>query len=613
MKRLLTYILGLLVVPSAWGLDTLVVGRDLATTRPWKQAIESVSFVELGVDSVWTWSAGRGDNLSLGLAQRGGTVGAKVVVPTNFGYGDDVLPRDGLEAWVDGDPSTAWGPDLDEEVGRQADIYLDLGATFRVDRIRFFPRLDSEHSGLILGAFEIATNAGEAAGPLLGLRYSGVSGLNFSTFSPNRQPVVEAGFERRDVRYIRLSTQEREPWEIAEFEVFAEGTIPPGEVVSAPLFVRGAFPIWGQVRYDGGEIDQLPITIQTRTGSDDQPLHYFLQRGDELEQVSRWDYINFVPLDFAGAAQVELGPIRPNPGWSPWQTVVEGQVLSPAPRRFLQFRVLMPAPATALRSLFFEYVAEPLADELAAEISPLVVEPGTQTRFTLSMEVQLDPGRGDTGFRYIEVRTPAAIGQVEQVLVDDQEVVFTPTYQAGQGFTVDIWRRILQSGSFVQLVFTAAILRDGTPFQVRALDLRLGEDSVESVYQTARPEDVDPLSVGGELVVRLLRPDAPLIDGLQTERVVITPNGDGVNDIFAVAYNLLKLTRPVPVFFQIFDLAGRLVVEGESRDRAGRFARLWAGEDGGGGRVPPGQYIYRIKVEAEAGTLQRAGVVDVVY
>ena len=610
MKGWISYILSLAVVPAAWALDTLVVGKGQA--MPWKVAVESAHFVGLSPDSVWTWAAPRGANLALGLGEREGLMGAKIVVPTITGFADAVRAREGLERWVDGDANTAWGPDLDEEVGRRADIYLDLGATFRVDRIRFSPRLDREHSGLILGAFEIATNAGEAD-DLLGLRFRSVPGLNFSTFAPNRQPVVEASFQRRDVRYLRLRTQEREPWEIAEFEVYAEGTIPPGEIVSEPLFIRGAYPIWGRVRYDGGEVDQLPITIQTRTGPDEEPLHYFLQRGDELERVSRLQYINFTALDFAGAARVERGPIRPNPEWSRWQTVVDGQVLSPAPRRFLQFRLLMPAPATAVRALFFEYVAEPLADELAAEISPLLVEPGEETRFTLSMEVQLDPGRGDTGFRYVEVRTPAAIGRVEQVLVDDREAVFTPTYQAGQGFTVDIWRRIVQSGSFVQVVFTAAILRDGTPFQVRALDLRPGEKGVEQVYQTARPEDVDPLSVGGELVVRLLRPDAPLVDGLQVETAAISPNGDGVNDVFEISYNLLKLTRPAPVFFQIFDLSGRLVLEGDSQDAAGRFARIWAGDDGGGVPVPPGHYIYRIKVEAEAGTANRAGLVNVVY
>jgi len=612
MSKLLLLVLAL-CVPAAEALDTLIVGGDSGPeTRNWLEIAESARFVAVAEDSIWTWTAEPNANLSPELAERDGSIGAKMKVSTPFGTADAIVERDGLSSWVDGDETTAWGPDQDEEIERRAEIYIDLGATFRVDRIRFFPRLDSEHSGFILGSFEVGTNP-EEEGPLLLARYKTVPGLSFSSFAPNRQPVVDAAFARRDVRYIRLRSLEGEPWEIAEFEIYAEGSIPVGEFVSAPLFIRGGFPVWGRIRYDGGELSGLPVTVQTRTGPDDEPLHYFLQRGDELERVSMREYLNFTSLDFAGAVQAELGPVRPNPEWSPWQTVADGLVLSPAPRRYLQFRVLMPEPGTAIKNLFFEYVEQPLADELAAEISPLLVDAGVETEFTLSMEVHLNPGRGDTGIRYLQVRTPAAIGRVQRVLVDDQEAVFTPTYQAGEGFTIDIWRRVVQSGSFVQVVFTAAVLRDGTSFEVRALDLRPEERVIEPVYQTARPGDVDPLSVGGELVVRLRQGDAPLVDALRAKTAAFTPNGDGINDVFEISYNLLKLTRPAPVFFQIFDLAGRLVVQGASEDRHGRFARIWRGGDGKGGLVEPGLYIYRIKVEADAGTVSRQGVMNVVY
>ena len=591
-------------------LDTLRVGGGSGPTSDWSQVMASSRFVSVSEDSVWTWQTEPNANLALGIAARGGMIGAKVSVPTIFGYADAVRQRPGLSSWVDGDAGTAWGPDEDVEVDRRGSVYIDLGGTFRVNRIRFFPRLDREHLGLILGRFEVGITA-VAGETLLDAPYKVVPGLSFSAFSPNRQPVVEATFARRDVRFIRLRSLEGEPWEIAEFEILAEGTVPPGEFVSDPLFIRGGFPVWGRVSYDGGDLEGLPVTIQTRTGPDDEPLHYFLKRGDELEQVTRTDYLNFVPLDFAGAARVELGPTRPNPEWSPWQTVADGLVLSPAPRRYLQFRVFMPEPGTRIGSLFFEYVEQPLADDLVAEISPLLVDAGVETEFTLSLQVHLNPGRGDTGFRYLQVRTPAVIGRVIRVLVDDEEAVFTPTYD-DEGFAIDIWERILQSGSFVQVVFLATALHDGTSFEVRAVDLRPEDGRVETVYQTARPGDVDPLSPGGELVVRLRRQDLGLVYGLRASAAAFTPNGDGINDIFEISYNLLKLTRPAPVSFEIFDLAGRLVARGVGEAKYGRFVRIWTGRDGSGRIVAPGLYIYRVRVQADAGTVSRSGIVSVV-
>jgi hypothetical protein len=599
--------------PAAEAVDTLIVGSSaLEGARNWVQVAETTRFVGVAEDSIWTWEAKRGVNLAAGLEARGGFVGVLMQVPTTFGYEPGVVRRESLSLWADGDQTTAWGPDDDDEIERRGTFFIDLGATFRVDRIRFFPRLDSEHSGLIMGAFAVGTSPGDGIGLPLFVDYKTAPGLSFSFFTPNRQPVVDVEFARREVRYIRLASREGEPWELAEFEVYAEGSVPLGEYTSVPLFIRGGFPIWGRVQYEGGEVSELPVTIQTRSGPDDEPLHYFLSRGDELERVSQRDYLSFNTLDFAGAAQVELGPVRPNPEWSPWQTVADGLVLSPAPRRYIQFRVLMAEPGTVIGNLLFEYVEQPLVNDLVAEISPLVVDAGVETEFVLSMEVHLNIGRGDTGFRYVQVRTPALVERVEQVLVDDEEVVFTPAYDH-EGFVIDIWERIIQSGSFVQVVFRATVLRDGTAFEVRALDLRPVEGGIESVYQTARPGDVDPLSVAGELVVRLRQEDLGLVDALRVERPVFTPNGDGINDVFEVAYNLLKLTRPAPVLFEIFDLGGRLIARGVSEDRHGRFVRLWRGVGPGGGRVAPGLYIYRIKVEADVGKASRQGVVQVVY
>lgn len=621
MPALRPFLLLLLVTAPATAVDTLRVGGGRGLTADWDNIVETSRFVGVQADSVWTWSARANTNLALDALQRGGRIAARVVVFTPTGTAPAVRNRQGIERWIDGDAATAWSPQDDvllpgdaETAERRTDFYIDLGATFRVHRIRLFPRLDVEHRGLILGRFEVAT-ADDLANPIQDAAYRSVPGMSFTTFAPNRQPVVEATFARRDVRVVRLRSTEGEPWEIAEFEIYAEGTVPAGEVVSQPLFVRGGFPIWGTLSWDGGNLNDLAATVQTRTGPDDEPLFYYLQRGDELEQVSRRDYETFTPLDFAGAAQVERGPILPNPAWSTWQTVADGQVLSPAPRRFLQFRLQLPDPGTRVQSLFFEYVGQPLAGDLIAEVAPLIVDAGVDTEFTLSMEIRVDVGRGDTGFRYIEVRTPATVRQVHRVLVDDEEVLFTPSYDE-DGFVIDIWDRIIQSGTFIQVEFTALVLSDGATFEVRARDSRPvtddnGRESVEAVYQTARPGDIDPLSPGGELVVRLRDSDVSLVSNVQAA-AAFSPNGDGINDVFEISYDLLKVTQPVPVAFEIFDLSGRRIAQGSSDAGSGRFARIWSGQTMANTPAPPGIYLFRVRAAADVGERAVIGVARLV-
>ena len=157
MKSIARYtaLLLLCVCTCAHALDTLRVGRTDDGMR-WTSIVESAQFVAVSPDSIWTWATQRGENLATDLQLRGGLIAAQVQVLTPVGYADALSERENLDHWIDGDASTAWGPDSDLEVERRGTVYIDLGATFRVDRIRLYPRLDREHKGLVLGSFEVA-------------------------------------------------------------------------------------------------------------------------------------------------------------------------------------------------------------------------------------------------------------------------------------------------------------------------------------------------------------------------------------------------------------------------------------------------------------------------
>jgi hypothetical protein len=603
----------LLCLPmGAAAIDSLVVGSG-GRGLPWEDVVETTVFMGVEADSVWTWPVRRGDDVAALALGRGGRIGVGQIIIGFSGPQLVLADAPGLERWIDADAETAWGPDENQEIGRGVDVYVDLGGSFWIDRVRLAPRLDSEHRSLILGSFRLSTHPGGLEADILALDYKTVA--SFSETFPNREPVIELRFSPRLVRYLRLSSEENEAWELADFQVFAAGGVAAAELVSRPLFVRGAFPVWGRVFGDGTGVEDLSLRLQTRTGPDDEPLHYFIVIGDELERVSQDEYRRVgLQRPELGSIVIEPGPIVPNPEWSPWQTVSDGLVLSPGPRRYMQFRLGMSEPGTRLRRLTLEYISQPIVDEVQAEISPLQVAPGEETVFTLSMEVHLDVERGDTGLRFIEVLTPAAISGVDSVWVDDLPVVFSAKPLAGGGFSVDLWRRVLQEGSFVQVRFRARVFRDGTQFLVRALDLRAEAGGLESVYQSAREGDVDPLSLGGQLTVRLEAGRQPVVDLVRPLNDVFTPNGDGINDVFEVEFNLLKLVRAAPVRLEVFALDGAAVFSGEVLpESSGAFTRIWDGRGAGGAVAPPGIYLFRVWAETDGGAETAIGVVRLAY
>ena len=363
--------------------------------------------------------------------------------------------------------------------------------------------------------------------------------------------------------------------------------------------------------YEGGDISRAPVVVRTRTGPDRSPLLYYLIQGGDVVQWSKVGWEN-APVE-------ERGPVEPNPAWSPWEPVTDGLVRSPSLNRYLQFHVTLTEPGAGLRELRFEYVYPPVARDLAAEISPLQARAGVETPFTLSLQVHLDrtgsASHRDTGFRQLQVRTGAEIGEVARIRVDDLEVLPFTEIEPGTGFTVNLPRRVVQDGSFLQVGFTATLFHERTRFEVQALDRRTEGGESRVAYQVARPADVDG-EPGGGLVVRH-GPDAgelSLISSLKASSAVMTPNADGVNDRLELTFTLLKLMEPARLTLEIYALDGRPVARPwETEQGAGTLTAAWDGRDGSGLVVPPGLYLYDLRVHSNAGADLRRGVVELAY
>ena len=615
----------------AWPQWELVVGRE---GHSYLAIQDSAAFVNGAPDSLWTWAVTPGENLMANALSRGGQILVSVTEPTLGSLQETiaVFRRDitAVQAIADGDPGTAFDPD-EFGLSRQAPIYIDLGGVYTIVRTRAFPRLDAEHIGNFPQTFDLGlSDYLQPVGSLNRLLTSSddptqddsggkVNFQRYVFFGPTR-PNIRAIIEwpgvlsvsgQRQARYVRFLPLGDAPWELAELELYTDGTTLPGFFRSVPLLASSGTPVWGRLRHEGGApLEELPIILQTRTGPDDEPLHYFITQGPQEIRVNRAVWEN--APEFPGIAQ---GPVVANPDWSGWETVTGGVVRSPSPNRFLQFQVRFLQPGVKLERLVFEYSSPPVAGEIYAEISPPLVDAGEETAFVAIMQTHRLAERSDTGFRLVEVLTAAQIEGIDSVKVDDEHALHTLRLDPGRGFAVNLWRRVLKDGSLVHIFFRGKVFVDGTRFEVRAVEQRhIADGAPYEMFQYAREADVDPALPGAGLTVRLSAPNAALVADVTPAQRVLTPNGDGVNDLFAVSYSLLKLTRPASVFFRIYDLGGGLVRRGYAgEDQSGRFAQVWDGRDDWGRLVAPGMYLYHLQVAADVGTTRHSGLVNVAY
>ena len=605
------------LVTSAAAVDSLVVGLN-SRQGGWNTLRDASRFMGVDADSIWMWGVEPDANLSLTMDQRNGRV--LRLVPGMFG--PSPVEISGAEVLSDGDPLTYYDADLISQqarrpgLGRTTAIHLDLGATFRVNRIRFFPRLDPRNQRRFLQEFSVATHPSGVLGDFEEL-------LSFYPALPNFQPVVEKRFESRDVRFVRIAPTSQRPWEIAEFEVFGDGSLPTGEFRSKPMGM--GLKVFGLVRFEGRGVDSSPVLIHTRVGPDKEAEWYFLleEEGDEIYRAKD-------RAEYMGAKPHLRGPIRPNPNWSSWEPVSQGVVRSRNLERYMQFRVRLFTPGVRLDRLVFETIFPPLIQRLVAEVSPDTVAAGVETEFSLAMlaHMKISTSRGtrtarsDTGFERILIETDAHIRRIQQVRIDDRRVAFTSRRHPG-GMYINLRRQVEQDGSFVQVRFLGTVYRDKTAFRIRVLDDRVNEKRTsegtveikETGYHFAVPGDADAETSAQGLVVTLEKQGAraPLLANFELENPVLTPNGDGINDELRIGYSLLTVTRPSPVELSLFDLGGRPVASVEAMQPVGNHSQVWDGRGSDGALVPPGTYIYRLRVRGDGDPEVRRGIVAVVY
>ena len=586
--------------------------------------VPDARLVEVEVETI-------GDNIALGLMERGGAVD----INTNLAQIDQ-QPLGKARALFDGDLYLGWragsaGRGLNDILSH---MVLDLGAVYWVDQIRVIGGVveKSFFGGAIVSRhivsrrrwgfrfYELMTSDGSLSpdGSRLWTKH-------FSGEAPVHQRskgLVDHHFDLQPTRYMRIfwkfwdtscfSFQSlgvrggsfRVPGCSAggatdEIQIFGQG-FPQDVGFQSPLIDLGEGKNLNSIEWSGEQPPGTLIEIRTRTGNDvTEILTYHDKNGKE---VTERKYNKLIP-SFKGpidTSRVAGGD------WSVWSRIYSfsgEDFLSPSPRRYMEIDVRMvsdsPDRAATLDFLAANFT-EPLAARVLGEIFPQQVEPGILTEFTYYLKPE-----NTSGFDRLAVESVAPVHFMSVSRNGtDLDVQMDTT---ANGFLIHLPNRI-RTDQLIELKFESSVFRQSTRFDVFLQDGR--QDA--SVRQRVDPGNASELIESNTNVVSL--PVSPkLFANVVLSSPVLTPNGDGVNDALQLSVDLINVLESRPLRLRLYDLAGRPVYDRGENGRADQHHFTWDGRDSAGSRVAPGLYILEILVEGDAGDEKAQEIISVVY
>ena len=448
----------------------------------------------------------------------------------------------------------------------------------------------------------------------------------------NTTPLLDLTLPDEPVAGIVFQAVNDLPWEIAEIEIYGDGFASRANYTTQliPLGCDGAdllgctpdhLSSLGELTW-GGEIPEgARLDLTMRSGDDDDPNIYWRNtfRADErttLDAAGR-------PLTrrayerLEGGEKAGTGPDLQNwEFWTPPLDFEDGRadLAGDRPHTFVQLRTdfsSSEAKAGArLDFLQFAVSTPPAASQVLAEIEPRQVPLAELTRFTYKLRP--DIGELDLGFDTIEIETPVAPASVDEVRIGHDTLLtgeFGVDPHDGERFAVQIPRiGPDQSGDLIEVVFHSEVFKVGTVFSARVF----ASDRPHEVHQRVTAGDADPFADSNSLTVHPAQIGEAVIRAFRVSP--FTPNGDGINDVLQVEYDLVNVAGEVPATLVVYDLSGmRIARVPVPAVGSGRFPAAWDGTDGGGALVPPGLYLLRLEVETDRGSDAALATVPVVY
>jgi len=577
---------------------TASIHRELAPERQGRVRYFLRERPRLAEVEVWV----NGDNLSHNAIKRGAR---NTILSRGREY-------DIYSVVTDGNPTS--GPSFSSGV---ISYFLDLGTRFWVDELDL---LTDYPSG---GAVQFSVDLSDGT-----LAPDGSVQWTRDAMSDN----VAANFRRyviapTRVRYLRFRAGSSAPISLTEVMLYGEGYVAEA-LVTSPMIELGGRRGLVTIEWDTRTPAGTRVDIQTRTGNTiADSLVYFDNVGNIVTEER---YTRRLPRVKKGGIIVHKVP---GPGFSSWShPYVESgeEIRSPRTEKFLQIRARVLADTTskygppAELSAIRIHLADLYTDEIMGEIHPTrsqrVGVPEPRTYY-----LRPSYSNSDQGFDQIRIVATAPTTLAVIDVAAGSEADFrngTPMLFIGsqiQRHTSGLDTLILQVPRMLRRdVERVEIRLQSTMYgHVAAFDAAIRASDAEGSWQLVEVGEA-VADVASETNVVIAVEDNRLLSPLRIEPVLLTPNGDGINDEAIFHFEVSRATGPKDVTFQIYALGGHRVRQlSRSRlDARGSYQVTWDGRDDGGDPVPPGTYLVSVEVDAESNRAEatvRLATVSIAY
>ncbi|MBI4530921.1 MAG: gliding motility-associated C-terminal domain-containing protein [Candidatus Latescibacteria bacterium] len=386
---------------------------------------------------------------------------------------------------------------------------------------------------------------------------------------------------------------------IYEWQIFGKGFL-PGVTLLSPLINLGQSRNITAISWEDETPPGTRIQIRTRTGERTQKiLRWFNSEG---KQIIERDWTRLPTSRRGPKDTVEVADEQFFSPWSPPYDRPGAAFASPSPRQYLLFEIELisddpnVAPSLGPITLFH---APPVAASLYGVLEPREAKPGIPERFRFSIRPIF--ASGNTGFDRIALLTPS---KAEDVSVTVKNRTVIPTLKVADDSLLVVLPEIVRRDT-VEVGFQSVVFLNSTILEASVADK-------SEAWQRVDPE----LSLHNATTVTLpiLEQSEALMSNISIEPQVMTPNGDGINDVLHLQFTVLKVQAAQRIHVEVYTLGGTLINRFYNAiGQSGNYEAVWDGRDQHGRLVAPGLYTCLIRVEGDTGDAVIDHQIVVVY